>query len=57
AKPTGVAQAEQIPGVKVHLYNKIQTKIDRKMGHITATADTLEEAKANVEKAHSLITI
>jgi 5-(carboxyamino)imidazole ribonucleotide synthase len=57
AKSTGVAQAEQIPGVKVHLYNKIQTKIDRKMGHITATADTLEEAKANVEKAHSLITI
>ncbi len=57
AKPEGIDQAEKLPGVVVHLYDKAYTKVDRKMGHITATADTLEEAKQNVEKAYSLITI
>lgn len=57
AEPEGVSQAEAIDGVKVHLYGKHQTKIDRKMGHITAVADTLEEAQSNVEKAFDIVKI
>jgi 5-(carboxyamino)imidazole ribonucleotide synthase len=54
---SGVEQAEKIPGVTVHLYGKSPTKTDRKMGHITATGDTLEEARQNAEQARRLISI
>lgn len=54
---TGLADVLAIPGVSVHLYGKAPTKIDRKMGHITATADTLAEAQANAEEAEGIITV
>jgi 5-(carboxyamino)imidazole ribonucleotide synthase len=57
AEPEGVETAEHIAGVKVHLYGKMETRRERKMGHLTAIADTLEEARANAEKARSLISI
>lgn len=38
----------KIPGAKLHLYGKSHAKPGRKMGHITCTAPTLEEALANV---------
>lgn len=53
----GVNEAEKIPGVSVYLYGKSPTKIDRKMGHINAVADTIEEAKDKAKKARSLISI
>ncbi|MFI5270462.1 MAG: 5-(carboxyamino)imidazole ribonucleotide synthase [Candidatus Saccharimonadales bacterium] len=54
---TGVAEAEQIPGVTVHMYGKSPTKIDRKMGHITATGKTLNEARNKAKQARALIGI
>ena len=57
ADPQGVTEAEKIEGVKVHMYGKIETRMKRKMGHITALAETLPMARSNVEKARSLITI
>lgn len=57
AEPKGVEEAEAIPGVTVHIYGKIESRIERKMGHLTAVADTIEEATENAEKARSLITI
>ncbi len=57
ADPKGVEIAEKIPGVKVHIYGKLETKPERKMGHITAVADTLEEALKNAKLAGSYITI
>ncbi len=57
ADAQGVEEAEEIPGVKVHLYGKMETRRERKMGHLTAVADTLEEARANAEEARSLISI
>jgi phosphoribosylaminoimidazole carboxylase PurK protein len=54
---TGVAKAEQIPGVTVHMYGKSPTKIDRKMGHITATAKTITEARNKAKQARALIGI
>lgn len=54
---TGLKEALQIPGVSVHLYDKHPTKVDRKMGHLTATAPTVEEARRRAEQARSLISI
>ena len=53
----GVAEVLAIPGVSLHLYGKSPTKIDRKMGHITATAVTMAEARKNAHTAEELLTI
>jgi 5-(carboxyamino)imidazole ribonucleotide synthase len=42
------SSALAIPDVKLHLYGKPDPRIGRKMGHLTALADTVDEA---VEKA------
>ena len=34
----------QIPGAKLHLYGKYEARASRKMGHVTFTAPTVEEA-------------
>ncbi len=41
----GLEEALAMPGVYVHLYGKKMTRPFRKMGHVTVTAATLEEAK------------
>lgn len=46
-----------IPGVALHIYGKSDSKANRKMGHLTATANTFEEAKINADKAKSFIKI
>ncbi len=48
---------EQSPNVHIHLYGKSPTKIDRKMGHITATGKTIKEARAKALKARKSISI
>jgi phosphoribosylaminoimidazole carboxylase PurK protein len=53
----GQSEAEKIPGVSVHFYGKSPTKVDRKMGHITAVGDTVEEARERAHKARKLISI
>jgi len=52
AKYEGLEKVLAMEGVHVHLYGKKITKPFRKMGHVTCTADTLEEAfnKARVVK-------
>ncbi len=57
AKPQGIKKAEKIPGVFVHIYGKLETRIERKMGHITVVGNSLDECKAKAEKARSLITV
>lgn len=57
ADPQGINSAEKIPGVSVHIYGKAETKPERKMGHITAIADTLQDALENATKARKLVTI
>jgi 5-(carboxyamino)imidazole ribonucleotide synthase len=37
-----------LPEIKLHLYGKTEPRKGRKMGHITALADTIDEA---IEKA------
>jgi len=53
----GAEKALTIPSVKLHIYGKEITKPKRKMGHITATAQTLEEAIKAAEEAKSYIKI
>jgi len=53
----GVGEAEAVPGVAVHLYGKSPTKVDRKMGHITATGETLAEARERAVQARKLIDV
>jgi 5-(carboxyamino)imidazole ribonucleotide synthase len=57
AEPKGIEKAEAIPGVKVHIYGKMETKIERKMGHLTAVGKTLDEAMKKAKQARALITI
>ncbi len=44
----------ELPGVHVHLYGKEETRPFRKMGHVTISGDTLEEAmdKARFVQSH-----
>ena len=44
------------PRVKLHLYGKAEPKPGRKMGHITATAETVEQAVELVESARERLT-
>ena len=45
-----------IPEVKLHLYGKTEARPRRKMGHITALADTVEEAIEKALTARDLLT-
>jgi len=42
------AAAVEVPGVWLHLYGKREARSGRKMGHLTALADTVEEAVEKV---------
>ncbi len=45
------ARALAVPEVSLHLYEKHTARAGRKMGHLSATADTAEEAVARVLEA------
>jgi 5-(carboxyamino)imidazole ribonucleotide synthase len=53
----GLDEALAISGVYPHLYGKAITKPFRKMGHVTTTADTVEEAIDKAKKVQSIIQI
>lgn len=46
-----------MPGVHVHLYGKKFTRPFRKMGHVTVTAATLDEAKAIAQKVKETLKV
>jgi phosphoribosylaminoimidazole carboxylase PurK protein len=56
ADPQGIKEAEAL-GANVQIYGKHETKIKRKMGHLTVVADTREEALRLALQAHSKISI
>jgi 5-(carboxyamino)imidazole ribonucleotide synthase len=56
-KVEGLHAALKLPHVSIHFYGKSPTKVDRKMGHITATGDTVKQARARALKARKLIQI
>ncbi len=46
-------QALALREVKLHLYGKSEARAGRKMGHLTATADTASQAEVEVREARS----
>jgi 5-(carboxyamino)imidazole ribonucleotide synthase len=50
------AAALRFPGVKLHLYGKTDPRPGRKMGHLTALADTPDEAIRAVTAARAALT-
>jgi 5-(carboxyamino)imidazole ribonucleotide synthase len=40
-----------VDGVSLHLYGKKESRVGRKMGHLTATAATMDEAFARAHTA------
>ncbi len=49
------ARALAVPEVSLHLYEKHTARAGRKMGHLSATADTAEEAVERVLRARNLL--
>ncbi len=52
--PSDVTKTLAVPGAFLHLYNKKQCRIGRKMGHITALGNTRDEAYSTAKKASDL---
>lgn len=50
-EPSGLASALAVPGAQIHLYGKLRASPRRKMGHVTATAETVDEALALAQAA------
>jgi 5-(carboxyamino)imidazole ribonucleotide synthase len=53
----GFDKVMAIPGAHVHLYGKRFTKPFRKMGHITITADTIEEARKKAKEVSGMVKV
>lgn len=53
----GLADALAVPGVTVHLYGKREVRPFRKMGHLTAIADSPEEAVRRAEAARARLRV
>jgi len=53
--PEDISDALKVKGAHLHLYNKKQSRIGRKMGHITALGDSLKEATLKAYRAADLI--
>lgn len=56
-KYLGLDEISALPGVNVHLYGKKTTKPYRKMGHITVTADTTQEAMRIAREVKRIIKV
>jgi len=50
-QPQGLEQALREAGARVHIYGKLASAAGRKMGHVTAVANSLEAALATAERA------
>ncbi len=49
-QPRGLDVALGVTGARVHLYSKLMSGPGRKMGHITALGNSVEEAQAIAER-------
>lgn len=57
AEPGGIEAAEADGHTKVHIYGKAESRIGRKMGHLTSVGDTVEAALEFAEEASESIHI
>jgi 5-(carboxyamino)imidazole ribonucleotide synthase len=49
-------EALRLPGVRLHLYGKREARPGRKMGHLSATGNTSDDAVAHVRAAYARLT-
>lgn len=54
---SGVQDALRIPGVNLHWYGKKEVRPGRKMGHITAVASELDDARERCRAAEALVKV
>lgn len=52
---TGLDKILAIKGVYIHLYNKLETKPKRKMGHITILGDSIQDVKQKASDIRELL--
>lgn len=53
--PRGIEKALAIPGAHVHIYGKEKSRSGRKMGHVTATGNSVAEAESTAQATANLI--
>lgn len=51
AEARGMARALAVPGAHIHIYGKLDSRVGRKMGHVTALGATIAEAEATARAA------
>ena len=54
---SGIKDALQIPGLKLHFYGKMVTKPQRKLGHMTITAESIEVALTKAQRARKALIV
>lgn len=57
ANITGLEKALAISGISVHFYGKSETKIERKMGHLTVIGKSIDECMKKAKKARKYLSI
>lgn len=55
--PKNIEKALRIPGVSLHIYGKHESRPQRKMGHITAVGNSIEECLKKVNKARKFLIV
>ena len=55
--PNALREALAVPSAHLHLYGKRESRLGRKMGHVTALGTTLAEAEAVARRAADLVHI
>ncbi|ASB49227.1 5-(carboxyamino)imidazole ribonucleotide synthase [Alkalitalea saponilacus] len=56
-KYEGLTESMAIPGVKVHLYGKKETRPFRKMGHVTILSANMQDALKKADKVKELLKV
>ncbi len=55
--PDALREALAVPGAHIHLYGKRESRVGRKMGHITALGENIAAAEAVAQRAAELVQI
>lgn len=54
-RPDGVKASLNVPGAHVHIYGKRESRIGRKMGHVTVVGESIEHAERLARQAADLV--
>lgn len=56
-RPEGIKAALAVPGAHIHIYGKRESRVGRKMGHITVLGESVEQAEPVARQAADLVDI